>query len=61
MIELKKGKCIYCEVCSKHCLMRSDVHQMVQKGIIENIKCILRGTCINVCLERAIGYSFCKR
>jgi len=60
-LRIDKGKCIHCEACSKHCPMSLDVHQMVQKGIIENTECILCGTCIDICPEKVIGYFFCRR
>lgn len=54
----KKDKCIHCKICSQKCLMSLDVYHMVQTGNMEHSECILCGTCIDVCPENVIDYSF---
>lgn len=54
----EKDKCIHCKKCSKNCPMSLDVHKMVKNGKIKNSECILCGTCIDICPEKVIAYSF---
>jgi len=38
--------------------MSLDVNQMVQKEYMGNSECILWGTCVDGCPERALRYTF---
>ncbi len=38
--------------------MSLDVHDMVQKGHMEHVECILCGTCVDNCAQDAIRFSF---
>ena len=51
-------KCKDCLVCTRGCPMSLDVHQMVQKGDMEDSECILCGTCVDGCSKDAIRFSF---
>lgn len=53
-----KENCISCKKCTKSCPMSLDVNGMVQKEAMENRECILCGTCVDVCPEDVIAYSF---
>jgi polyferredoxin len=50
--------CKDCKVCTKNCPMSLDVNAMVQIKKMENLECILCGTCIDNCSKSAIRYSF---
>lgn len=52
------GKCINCKQCTKGCPMSLDVTQMVQDGSMENSECILCGSCVDICPQDVIRYSF---
>ena len=51
-------KCVNCKTCTANCLMSLDVNRMVQEGAMENSECILCGTCVDVCPNDVIAYSF---
>ena len=51
-------ECKNCKKCSRECPMSLDVNAMVQGGVMENPECILCGTCIDGCPEKAIRYAF---
>jgi len=53
-----KDKCKDCKSCTENCPMSLDVNGRVQRGEMENSECILCGSCIDVCPESAITYSF---
>jgi polyferredoxin len=53
-----KSRCTLCEKCTEHCPMSLDVNAMVQREEMENTECILCGTCIDVCSDRVLCYSF---
>jgi len=53
-----KEKCISCKLCSKNCQMSLDVSKMVNQNKMEHSECILCGSCIDVCPNRVIKYSF---
>jgi ferredoxin len=40
--------------------MSLDVNAMVELGRMENLECILCGTCVDNCARHAIRYSFSK-
>jgi polyferredoxin len=50
--------CKDCKVCTKNCPMSLDVNAMVQNKKMENLECILCGTCVDNCSKSAIRYSF---
>ncbi len=50
--------CTNCKTCSKSCPMSLDVNAMVQVEKMENLECILCGTCVDGCAKKAIRYSF---
>lgn len=50
--------CTDCKVCTKSCPMSLDVNAMVQVEKMENLECILCGTCVDGCSKKAIRYSF---
>jgi ferredoxin-type protein NapH len=50
--------CSDCKSCTKTCPMSLDVNAMVQIEKMENAECILCGTCIDNCTQKAIRYSF---
>ncbi len=50
--------CSNCKLCDKSCPMGLDVSDMVKKGNMENLNCILCGECIEKCPKKAINYSF---
>ena len=50
--------CADCRKCTSNCPMSLDVNGMVQIGKMENAECILCGTCVDNCSQRAIHYSF---
>ena len=53
-----KENCIGYKKCTKSCPMSLDVNGMVQKEVMENIECILCGTCVDLYPEDVITYSF---
>ncbi len=50
--------CKHCHTCAEGCPMSLPVEAMVQKNNMENLECILCGTCIDNCKQEAIRYSF---
>lgn len=50
--------CADCKKCTSNCPMSLDVNAMVQIGKMENVECILCGTCVDNCARQAIRYSF---
>lgn len=50
--------CSDCKRCSSNCPMSLDVNAMVQVEQMENLECILCGTCVDNCSRSAIRYSF---
>jgi ferredoxin-type protein NapH len=57
-LKSRKEKCINCMQCTQNCPMSLDVNKMVQNETLENGECILCGTCIDVCPENVISFSF---
>jgi polyferredoxin len=53
-------KCKHCHVCINNCPMSLRVEDMVEQNNMENAECILCGTCIDVCKENVIQFSFGK-
>ena len=60
-LEADSEKCNNCNKCTKHCTMSLNVNQMVEMGLMQNAECTLCGTCIDICPENAIKYSFKKK
>jgi polyferredoxin len=52
--------CQDCKLCTKNCPMSLDVNAMVQREKMEHSECILCGTCVDNCQQKAIRYSFSK-
>jgi ferredoxin-type protein NapH len=50
--------CADCKKCTTNCPMSLDVNAMVQIEKMENVECILCGTCVDNCSQKAIRYSF---
>ena len=59
-LKAQTARCAKCEVCTKNCPMSLDVMKMVQKEEMENSECILCGTCIDICPNKVIKYSFSR-
>ncbi|MFH0788110.1 MAG: 4Fe-4S binding protein, partial [Pseudomonadota bacterium] len=51
-------RCTDCMKCNDNCSMSLDVQSMVYKKSMENSECILCGTCVDVCPEKAIQFKF---
>jgi ferredoxin-type protein NapH len=50
--------CADCKKCTSNCPMSLDVNGMVQIEKMEHAECILCGTCVDNCSQKAIRYSF---
>ena len=50
--------CSDCKLCAKNCPMSLDVNAMVQIEQMEDLECILCGTCVDNCSRSAIRYAF---
>ena len=59
-LKAEVDNCIDCKKCSKTCLMSLDVNQMVREGTMENSECILCGSCVDVCPQGTLAYSFSR-
>jgi polyferredoxin len=57
-LKADKSRCIQCRQCSRNCPMSLDVTAMVQSGKMVDVECILCGSCVDTCPEKAIEYSF---
>jgi polyferredoxin len=53
--------CIDCKRCSKICPMGLDVNIMVQQRSMENTDCILCGSCVDACPERAVRFALTEK
>ena len=51
-------KCTDCLTCTRECPMSLEVHEMVKRAGMEDAECILCGTCVDGCQQKAIRYSF---
>ncbi len=56
-----QNECTNCKTCTCNCPMSLDVNSMVQNESMENLECILCGSCVDSCPKNAIKYSFAKR
>ena len=52
--------CIHCHTCTEKCPMSLPVENMVNRKTMENVECILCGTCIDGCKNGAIYYNWGK-
>jgi polyferredoxin len=50
--------CRQCNTCAECCPMSLPVQEMVNHRSMENTECILCGTCVDVCKQRAITYGW---
>ena len=50
--------CKHCHVCVDNCPMSLPVEDMVQKERMENVECILCGTCVDGCKQDVLKYSW---
>jgi len=57
-LKAEPSACADCRKCTGSCPMSLDVNAMVQIGKMENVECILCGTCVDNCAKQAIRYSF---
>jgi len=57
-LQAEPGKCSDCMTCTRSCPMSLNVHQMVQRGDMEDSECILCGNCVDNCTKSAICFSF---
>lgn len=57
-LEAEKNQCIDCKKCSKVCPMSLDVNGMVYEEKMEQIDCILCGSCIDSCPKDAIRFAW---
>jgi polyferredoxin len=54
----ESAKCSHCHTCTENCPMSLPVENMVEKNMMENVECILCGTCIDGCKCEVIRYGF---
>jgi polyferredoxin len=59
-LKARKERCVDCMRCTENCPMSLDVNSMVRDGRMEDSECILCGTCVDVCRQAVIGYTFSK-
>ena len=52
--------CKHCHTCTEHCPMSLPVEKMVNTNNMENLECILCGTCVDNCKEGAIKFNWGK-
>ncbi|UYP47455.1 hypothetical protein NEF87_003740 [Candidatus Lokiarchaeum ossiferum] len=57
-LESDSSKCIKCKKCSKECPMSIDVHTLIQSENIEDMECILCGSCVDVCSHDVIKFAW---
>ena len=50
--------CTNCKSCTRGCPMSLDVNAMVQAENMQNLECILCGTCVDNCPAKVIAYTF---
>jgi len=59
-LALNNENCSHCHTCTNNCPMSLPVEFMVQEDKMENVECILCGTCIDGCKNKVIRYTFTK-
>ena len=57
-LKVESENCNHCHTCTQNCPMSLPVETMVKKGTMENIECILCGTCIDGCEFNVIRFAF---
>lgn len=50
--------CISCKQCTNKCVMSLEVMEMVKKGKIDSLDCVLCGECVDTCPKKVIQYRF---
>jgi ferredoxin len=50
--------CKHCHACTNNCPMSLPVEDMVQKESMENVECILCGTCVDGCKQDVLKYAW---
>ncbi|MBU1568061.1 MAG: 4Fe-4S binding protein [Proteobacteria bacterium] len=53
--------CKHCHTCSEHCPMSLPVEEMVMNKCLENKECILCGTCVDVCKQGTLSFTWGKK
>ncbi|MHB1318977.1 MAG: 4Fe-4S binding protein [Anaerolineae bacterium] len=51
-------RCTHCMTCTRECPMSLEVEQMVARARMEDAECILCGSCVDGCPQKAIHYAF---
>lgn len=54
----KSDKCTHCYKCDKKCPMSLPVNALVSKAKMDHHECILCGSCVDGCEQKAIDFSF---
>ncbi len=57
-LKTQEEKCVDCKRCTKNCPMSLDVNGLVHARTMENTECMLCGTCVDVCPNNVISFSF---
>jgi ferredoxin-type protein NapH len=57
-LKTEPEKCIGCHLCTKKCPMSLNVLELVKKGSITDIDCILCGECVDVCPKHVIHFTW---
>ena len=52
------NNCVSCHTCTNECPMSLPVEKMVKENLMENVECVLCGTCIDGCKSQAIKFNF---
>jgi len=57
-LEADGGQCAKCGACDKNCPMSLPVREMVQRGDMRNLECILCGRCADTCPRKTLSLRF---
>ena len=57
-LEAESTACISCGKCDKACVMSLPVMEMVKVNNLDNVDCVLCGSCIDTCPKKVIRYTF---
>lgn len=60
-LEAVKDRCIDCKKCSEVCPMSLDVNEMVHEEKMEQMDCILCGSCIDTCPQDVIRFAWMNK
>lgn len=55
------GACKHCHACTEHCPMSLPVEDMINRSNMENLECILCGTCVDTCKFGVIKYDWGRK